>query len=204
GALLYRHLYRAAFSKAQESARVSAGSHWSGMLEAMLRWLPADRREFILKDTRLFFRYPTQWSQLILLAVLIVVYLFNIQALPLFSCERFPASVLSLVVFLNLGLAGFVLAAVAARFLFPSVSLEGRQMWLLRSSPLDLRAMLWSKYWIGTVPLLLLALVMTIVTNLILKASPFMTAVSLVTMIVFTLAASALALSFGAFYPRFD
>jgi ABC-2 type transport system permease protein len=204
GSVLFRRLYRRAFSKAQESARVSAGSRWTAALEVLLQWLPADRREFILKDTRLFFRDPTQWSQLILLAVLIVVYLFNIQALPLFSGDRFPASVLTLVVFLNLGLAGFVLAAVAARFLFPSVSLEGRQMWLLRSSPLDLRAMLWSKYWIGTVPLLILALLMTTVTNFILKASPFMATVSLVTMVVFTLAASALALSFGAFYPRFD
>jgi len=42
------------------------------------------------------------------------------------------------------------------------------------------------------------------VTNLILRASPFMALVSLVTMVTFTLAASALALSFGAFYPRFD
>ena len=204
GAMLYRKLYRQAFSKAQESARVSAGGRWTVALGALLRWLPADRREFILKDTRLFFRDPTQWSQLILLAVLIVVYLFNIQALPLFTGDRFPASVLTLVVFLNLGLAGFVLAAVAARFLFPSVSLEGRQMWLLRSSPLDLRAMLWSKYWIGTAPLLVLSLLMTVVTNVILRASPFMTLVSVVTMVVFTLAASALALSFGAFYPRFD
>jgi len=204
GSVLYRGLYRKAFSKAQESARVSAGGRWTDALGALLRWLPADRREFILKDTRLFFRDPTQWSQLILLAVLILVYLFNIQALPLFSGDRFPASVITLVVFLNLGLAGFVLAAIAARFLFPSVSLEGRQMWLLRSSPLDLRAMLWSKYWIGTAPLLVLALLLTIVTNLILRASPFMALVSLVTMVIFTLAASALALSFGAFYPRFD
>jgi ABC-2 type transport system permease protein len=204
GSVLYRALYRKAFSKAQESARVSAGGRWTDALGALLRWLPADRREFILKDTRLFFRDPTQWSQLILLAVLILVYLFNIQALPLFSGDRFPASVMTLVVFLNLGLAGFVLAAIAARFLFPSVSLEGRQMWLLRSSPLDLRAMLWSKYWIGTAPLLVLALLLTSVTNLILRASPFMTLVSLVTMVIFTLAASALALSFGAFYPQFD
>jgi ABC-2 type transport system permease protein len=204
GSVLYRGLYRKAFSKAQAGARVSAGGRWTDALGALLRWLPADRREFILKDTRLFFRDPTQWSQLILLAVLILVYLFNIQALQLFSGDRFPASVITLVVFLNLGLAGFVLAAIAARFLFPSISLEGRQMWLLRSSPLDLRAMLWSKYWIGTAPLLVLALLLTIVTNLILRASPFMALVSLVTMVIFTLAASALALSFGAFYPRFD
>jgi ABC-2 type transport system permease protein len=205
GGILFRWRYRHAFSKAQEGAPPTGGGRgWAAALGALLGWLPAERREFILKDARLFFRDPTQWSQLILLGVLVVVYLFNIQALPVFSGEQVPPTVVTLVVFLNLGLAGFVLAAIAARFLFPSVSLEGRQMWLLRSSPLDLRSMLWSKYWIGTVPLLVLALVITTVTNLILRASPFMTLVSEATMVLFTLAASALALSFGAFYPRFD
>ena len=41
-------------------------------------------------------------------------------------------------------------------------------MWLLRSSPLDLRALLWSKYWVGTIPLLVLALLITGVTNVLL------------------------------------
>jgi ABC-2 type transport system permease protein len=205
GAVLHRSIYRLAYSKAQESARVSAApARWARWLGRALAWLPPDRREFLLKDTRLFFRDPTQWGQLILLGVLVVVYLFNIQALPLYSGERIPTAVVTLVVFLNLGLAGFVLAAIAARFLFPAVSLEGRQMWLLRSSPLDLRAMFWSKYWIGTAPLLVLALAITVVTNLILRASPFMMFVSVSTMVLFTLAASALALSFGAYYPRFD
>lgn len=205
GGVLFRWRYRHAFSKAQEGAPAPAsGRRWAAALGALLSRLPTDRREFILKDARLFFRDPTQWSQLILLGVLIVVYLFNIQALPLFSGERVPATVVTLVVFLNLGLAGFVLAAIAARFLFPSVSLEGRQMWLLRSSPLDLRSMLWSKYWIGTVPLLILAVLITTITNVILRSSAFMIFASEVTMVLFTLAASALALSFGTFYPRFD
>lgn len=203
GALLHRAIYRNAYSKAQESARVTAG-RWSGRLRPLLGWLPPDRREFLLKDARLFFRDPTQWGQLILLGVLVVVYLFNIQALPLFSGEQVPPSIITMIVFLNLGLAGFVLAAIAARFLFPAVSLEGRQMWLLRSSPLDLRAMFWSKYWIGTGPMLVLALAITGVTNVILRASPFMMLVSVGTMVWFTLAASALALSFGAYFPRFD
>ncbi len=205
GAVLHRFMYRRAYSKAQESARVAAGGgRLTGWLGRALAGLPPDRREFLLKDMRLFFRDPTQWGQLILLGVLVVVYLFNIRALPLYSGEQIPPSVVTMVVFLNLGLAGFVLAAIAARFLFPAVSLEGRQMWLLRSSPLDLRAMLWSKYWIGAAPLLILALAITIVTNVILRASPFMMLVSVSTMVLFTLAASALALSFGAYYPRFD
>src|SRR4029077_16393286 len=81
---------------------------------------------------------------------------------------------------------------------------EGRHMWLLRSSPLDLRALLWSKYWVGTVPLLALALVLTGLTNVLLEVRPFMMAVGLVTIAGLTFAIAALALGFGALYPQFE
>lgn len=205
GALVHHEYYLPGFSKAQEGAdRFVRGRAWQGLADRILGALPTSKREFILKDLRLFFRDSTQWSQLILLAVLLVVYLFNIQALQLFSGEKVPFFLVTLVVFLNQGLAGFVLAAIAARFIFPSISLEGRQMWLLRSSPLDLRALMWSKYWIGTIPLLVLALILTITTNALLQASGFMMFMSIGTIILFTLAVSALALGFGALYPQFE
>ncbi len=203
GAMLHGRLYSLGFSKAQEGAERKIRRPLRGPLSRLLRSLPASRREFILKDLRLFFRDNTQWSQLILLAVLLLVYLFNIKSLPLHSGERVPFRLVTLISFLNLGLAGFVLAAVAARFVFPGISLEGRQMWLLRSSPLDPRSMLWSKYWLGTVPLLLLALIITVFTNWLLHVSGFMMIVAVGTITFYTLAASALALSFGALYPQF-
>ena len=205
GALLHARLYHLGFSKAQEGAeRFVRGRGWAGIMTRLFRRMPPARREFVLKDLRVFFRDTTQWSQLILLAVLLVVYLFNIKSLPLFSGERVSGFLMSLVVFLNLGLAGFVLAAVAARFVFPAVSLEGKQMWLLRSSPLDLQALLWSKYWTGTIPLLVLAVAITFSTNVLLQATPFMMWISLGTILLLTFAISALALGFGALYPRFD
>jgi ABC-2 type transport system permease protein len=203
GAALHRRLYHNGFSKAQEGAERKIRRRLRGPVSGFLSFLSPSRREFILKDLRLFFRDNTQWSQLILLAVLLMVYLFNIKSLPLHSGERVPFRLVTLISFLNLGLAGFVLAAVAARFVFPAISLEGRQMWLLRSSPLDPRAMLWSKYWMGTLPLLVLALVITIFTNWLLHASVFMMGVAVGTIVFYTLAASALALSFGALYPQF-
>jgi ABC-2 type transport system permease protein len=203
GALLHGRLYPLGFSKAQEGAERKIRRPLRGPLSRLLRSQPPSRREFILKDLRLFFRDNTQWSQLILLAVLLMVYLFNIKSLPLYSGERVPFRLVTLISFLNLGLAGFVLAAVAARFVFPAISLEGRQMWLLRSSPLDPRAMLWSKYWLGTIPLLVLALIITIFTNWLLHVSGFMMIVAVGTIVFYTLAASALALSFGALYPQF-
>src|SRR5437016_4665636 len=182
GAMLHRALFSQGFTKAQEGAeRFVRGRFWRRALSWLLAPLPVAKREFVLKDVRLFFRDTTQWSQLILLAVLVVVYLFNINALPLHRGEPVGFFYVTLVSFLNLGLAGFVLSSIAARFIFPAVSLEGRQMWLLRSSPLDLRALLWSKYWVGTVPLLVLALLLTGLTNVLLEVGPFMMVMGLVT-----------------------
>jgi ABC-2 type transport system permease protein len=205
GAVAHARLYATGFTRAQEGAeRFIRGGFWRWSLGYLLAPLPVAKREFVLKDIRLFFRDTQQWSQLILLAVLVVVYLFNIKALPLFRGEQVPFFFITLVSFLNLGLSGFVLASIAARFIFPAVSLEGRQMWLLRSSPLDLRALLWSKYWVGTVPLLVLALLLTGLTNVLLKVTPFMMVVSLVTICALTLAIAAMALGFGALYPQFE
>jgi len=205
GAMLHAALFAQGFTKAQEGAeRFIRGGLWRWTVGNVLRPLPVAKREFVLKDIKLFFRDTTQWSQLILLAVLVVVYLFNIQALPLHRGEPVGFFYVNLVSFLNLGLAGFVLASIAARFIFPAVSLEGRQMWLLRSSPLDLRALLWSKYWVGTVPLLVLGLILTGLTNALLEVTPFMMIMSLATMTGLTLAISALALTFGTLYPQFE
>ncbi len=111
---------------------------------------------------------------------------------------------MNLIAFLNLGLAGFVVASIAARFVFPAMSLEGRMTWLLRSSPLDSRRLFWVKYWVGTVPLLLVALPLILITNLLLNVSTFLLVVSTVTMIGVTLACAALALAFGALYPNYE
>jgi ABC-2 type transport system permease protein len=205
GAMLHYKLYPLGFTKAQEGAeRFVKGWVWRGLLDPLFRPLSVAKREFVIKDLKLFFRDTTQWSQLILLAVLVVIYLFNIRALPLRTGEQVPFVLVTVISFLNLGLAGFVLASIAARFVFPAISLEGRQMWLLRSSPLDLRALLWSKYWVGAVPLLILALVITVLTNVLLEVSGFMMAVSVGTIVLLTIAICAMALAFGALYPQFE
>jgi len=204
GALLHRALYPVGFTKAQESAHQSVRS--SGRPSLLARLLGPwgiRRRELVLKEVRVFFRDTTQWSQLILLGVLVVVYVVNIKFLPL-TGDGITFFIVNLIPFLNLGLAGFVLASIAARFLFPGVSLEGRSWWLLRSSPLSMRELLWSKFWVGTLPLLLLALAIVTVTNTLLQVSSFMFAVSIGSITLLTFAIAGLAVGFGTLYPRFE
>jgi ABC-2 type transport system permease protein len=204
GALLHRKLYPIGFSKAQESGERWARSGGFGRLGHKL-FSPFGilRRELVLKELRLFFRDTTQWSQLILLTVLVIVYVFNIKYLPLRG-EGVTFFLVNVIPFLNLVLAGFVLASVAARFIFPSVSLEGRTWWLLRSSPMPVEEMLWAKFWVGTTPLLALALGIVFVTDALLQVSVFMFAVSVMTISMMTIALCGMALGFGTMFPQFE
>lgn len=204
GALLHRQLFSVGFSKAQESSqRFVRGTVMRRVGDRLLAPLGILRRELVLKELRLFFRDTTQWSQLILLAVLVVVYVFNIKYLPLRG-EGITFFLVNVIPFLNLVLAGFVLASIAARFIFPSVSLEGRTLWLLRSSPMPVRDLLWAKFWVGTTPLLLLALGIVGVTNALLQVSDFMFAVSVMTITMMTFALCGMALGFGTLFPQFE
>jgi ABC-2 type transport system permease protein len=202
GALLHRALYLRGYSKSQESGGAT-GARRRDAGGVLLRPLPTTRREFVLKEIRVFFRDTTQWSQLILLVVLVVVYVFNIRYLPLRG-KGVTFFLANVVPFLNLGLAGFVLASIAARFLFPAVSLEGRTWWLLKASPLPMRDMLWAKFWVGTIPLVVLALAIVFTTDVLLQVSEFMTALSVGTITLMTFAIAGLAIGAGTYFPQFE
>jgi ABC-2 type transport system permease protein len=204
GAWVHVAHYGRGFTRAQEGADRRAGHRGGRWVERLVPGASARTRELVAKEVRVFFRDSTQWSQLILLGVLVVVYVYNIRVLPLYTGEQVSFFLINLVSFLNLGLAGFVVAAIAARFVFPAMSLEGRMLWLLRSSPLDVRALFVTKYWVGTVPLLLVAMPLIVFTNVVLQASAFILILTTVTMIGITFALCALALGFGALYPNFD
>jgi ABC-2 type transport system permease protein len=204
GALFHRSLYLNGFSKAQESAeRWARGGQLTRAMMRVLKPFGVLKRELLMKELRLFFRDTTQWSQLILLAVLVIAYVFNVKFLPL-SGEGVTFFLRNVIPFLNLVLAGFVLASIAARFIFPGVSLEGRTLWLLRSSPMAVRDLLWAKFWVGTAPLLVLAVGIIGVTDYLLQVSDFMFLVSIFTITMMTFAVSGLAIGFGVFFPQFE
>jgi len=204
GHVLYARGWRRAYSMAQEGATKRGTARTQRpWLDRALAFLGPLRRELVLKELRVFARDSTQWSQLVLLAVLLVVYVANVRYLPL-NGDGVTALLRNLIPFLNLALAGFVLASIAARFVFPSVSLEGRVLWLLRSSPLPVRELLWAKFWVGAIPLLVLAVLLVGATNVMLRVQPFVHTVSLVSITALVFPLTALALAYGTFYPQFD
>jgi ABC-2 type transport system permease protein len=67
-----------------------------------------------------------------------------------------------------------------------------------------MRDLLWAKFWVGAVPLFLLAIMLVAVTNLLLDVSVFVHVVSMAAIAGLVFPLTAMALSFGTFYPQYD
>jgi ABC-2 type transport system permease protein len=112
----------AGYSKSQE-ARKARFAQWRG-LDRAARWLPLSpvRRQLLVKDVKVFLRDVSQWSQLLLLLALVLVYLYNFRVLDLDRVPGMSGVIKNAYAFLNMGMAGFVMATVTVRFVFPAVS----------------------------------------------------------------------------------
>jgi ABC-2 type transport system permease protein len=198
-----RH-YFAGWSKAQEArkarfTRLRALERLSGLLPVS----PA-ARHLLLKDLKVFLRDTTQWSQLLLLLALMMVYLYNFRVLDLDRIPYMSGVIKNAYAFVNLAMGAFVLSAVAVRFVFPAVSAEGAAFWIVRSSPVSMKAFLWSKFWTGLFPVLALAEALTLLSNEFLGADPALKWLAGAAIFCMSFALVGLAAGLGAQYPRFQ
>ena len=195
--------YFAGFSKSQEASK--ARFTRLRLLEGLVGALPLSgvRRQLLIKDLKIFLRDVSQWSQLLLLLALVLVYLYNFRVLDLERIPYMSGFVKNVYAFVNLGMAGFVMATIAVRFVFPAVSAEGESFWIIRTAPISLHDFLWSKFWTGLVPVLVLTEVLTIVGNEFLGVDPFMKVTAALAIVFMCFALVGLAIGLGARYPRF-
>ena len=193
----------AGFSKSQEARKARFARFHA--LDAIVRALPLSpvRRHLLVKDVKVFMRDVSQWSQLLLLVALMLVYLYNFRVLDLDRLPYMSGVVKNLYAFLNLAMAAFVMSTVAVRFVFPAVSAEGAAFWIIRTAPISLRDFLWSKFWSGLVPVLVLSEVLIVAGNELLGVDPFLKQMSAVAIIFMAFAMVGLATGLGARYPRF-
>ena len=198
-------IYFEAWSNAQEApARSVARSQ--GLTKAIDRLTaPASPiyRALLRKDLRLFFREPGQWTQGLLLMGLVAIYLYSVASLPLDVLPMDTQVLENVIAFLNVGVAGAVLASISVRFQFTSISREGRAFWVLHSSPIGAERYLLSKFFMGFAPSLLLGEVLVLSTNAMLGVDPLYAWVAAITIALLALGLSGMAVGMGALYPDF-
>jgi ABC-2 type transport system permease protein len=202
--MIAERIHASGFSRSQSArrARVTRLPRW----DRLFARLPMSQvtRALVLKDVKTFVRDTTQWSQLILLGALVVVYVYNFRALPPAQSLLAQFYLDHLLAFLNLSLAGFVMSSVAVRMLFPSISLEGKAFWLLQSAPIAMSSVWRSKFWSGVGPLGGLGLLLLVLGNHALGVGGVTLAVSVVTLALMTFPIAALGLWLGGLYARLD
>lgn len=177
-------IYPRTWSRAQErtsSLRPSRG------------WWPASTLGLLwLKDLRLFARDAKEWSQLLMLAALQVIYLYNMKHMPA-DLDIFRWAV----VLINLAILGFILAALNLRFTFSAMALEGPGVWCLLKSPLPRTRILWEKTLFSFLPLSGFALLLTGFAGKLLNLPPRLYFFSLGLSFVFAVVLHFLAVAFG-------
>lgn len=200
----HRRWHFSGYSRSQEAPKTRF-AHFR-TLDRVAGALPLSpvRRQLFVKDVKIFLRDVSQWVQLLPLLALVLLYLYNFRVLDLERIPYMSGLVKNVYAFVNLGMAGFVMATVAVRFVFPSVSAEGPAFWIIRTAPVSMHDFLWSKFWTSLVPVLLFTEGLTIAANELLAVDPFLKVVAVAGIAFMTLALVGLATGLGAHYPRFD
>ncbi len=194
------------WTKAQEGrqTRKALRPLWEKILAVLTSPFRSATRVLVEKEIKIFFRDTSQWSQLILLGALIVVYVYNFSVLPINGSPLVTFYFKNVIAFVNLALAAFVTASVAVRFVYPSISLEGRAFWAIKTAPVSASQLWWAKFWSGLVPLMILGEILILATNHYLQVMPFMYWLSAATLFAMAFPIVALALAVGVTYPNFE
>jgi ABC-2 type transport system permease protein len=135
-----------AYSRAQTGGdAVAVRGRWvaAALTQVLFFYLPHRLRQVALKDLQTFMRDPLQWSQLAILFGLMTIYIVNIPQIS--GLDGFVANRM-LVAYLNFSAICLILATFTSRFIYPMISLEGHQLWLIGLLPMRRRGLVVAKF----------------------------------------------------------
>ena len=157
--------------------------------------LPYQMRLLLVKDFRLFRRDPVQWSQFLIFFGLLGFYFLNVRRFP------YNASYSTTIGFLNLAVVGLILSTFTTRFIFPMISLEGRQLWILGLLPVRRDLILWSKFVFAAIGSVVPCTMLILISDLMLQTPWLIILLHQLSCIVLCLGLSAIAVGLGAKMP---
>jgi ABC-2 type transport system permease protein len=123
--------------------------HDSVLSKILIKLLGLQTKALVQKEYRIITRDVTQAVQFILLLGICGLYIYSLTIQDLFtqvvpqSQERWWKSFL---IVINLCVEAFVVTAMGSRFVFPSVSKEGKSFWVMRTAPMMLEKVLAVKF----------------------------------------------------------
>jgi ABC-2 type transport system permease protein len=195
-----KKLYRPAYHRVVGlgGARRRFGRHW---LDAAAAWLLGgagrQTRVFVLKDLRALRRDPFQWAQLLIMGGMLLIYFINIPRLPHASYVLDHRGMIGL---LNLTVIALMLCTYTSRFVFPLMSMEGRNFWVLGLLPVDRGRLLWSKFAFAACVTAGLSIPLTLVSEIMLDLRGEVLLTHVIATLAQALGLSAISVGLGAYF----
>ena len=202
-AVLVRDLYRVAYSKVQgerSSRRLVGWYRFDDAFHRLFFFISKPIRLLILKDLRTFRRDPAQWSQFLIFFGLLALYFINIRRLSYDIQKPYWRNLVS---FLNLGVTALILSTFTSRFIFPLLSLEGRNFWVLGLLPLKRASILWGKFAFSAGISLVATEILIVLSDWMLRMGPMMTLLHVGMVAILCLGLSGISVGLGARLPNF-
>jgi len=202
GAVTARDLYRRGYSRVQGGRSSRRRAH-AGTLDPIFHqaffFLPRPIRLLILKDLRSFLRDPAQWSQFLIFFGLLTFYFLNIRRLSYDLQSPYWRNLIS---FLNLAVTALLLSTFTSRFIFPLLSLEGRNFWILGLLPLRRDQILWGKFAFSAGISLVATESLVLMSDLMLRITPLIVVLHLGMVAILCLGLSGISVGLGARLPN--
>jgi ABC-2 type transport system permease protein len=190
-----------AYLNGQDKQRIKSPDR--GPLNAflrLLRWIPQPQGALVMKDIKLFWRDPTQWSQFVIFFGIMAIYMANLRNSSRYYEEEVWRSWIAC---LNVGSVTLILATLTSRFVFPLVSLEGRRFWILGLAPLSFRQLVWQKFWLSVATTSFFTVGLALLSGYMLQLDPVYYALTVYSVVITNFGLAGLAVGLGTLYPTF-
>ncbi|MCC6545837.1 hypothetical protein IT570_01620 [Candidatus Sumerlaeota bacterium] len=188
----------------ESHAKFSPFRHIDAQLE---KWLPPSTAGLLGKDLKTFWRDPSQWTQLVILFGLMVIYVTNLgwstrygNTIGRVIEDTNWRLILS---FFNLAATCFILSILTTRFVYPMLSLEGRGFWTVGLAPIPRTRIVWQKFALCLLLCICVSVPLTILSDVILQVPGRFLWISLASVIVMSTGLTSMSVGIGAILPDF-
>jgi ABC-2 type transport system permease protein len=134
----------------------------------------------IRKDLLVHVRDPRSIHQILILASLIIVYLFSIASLPL-NWEGYAVQLKYVISFFNLGLILVIIAALCSRIVYPAVVADSASLWIVQASPITPKRYVRTKFLFLLLPVLLAGQLLAAASSLLIGIERFLIMLTCIT-----------------------
>ena len=198
------HAYSRAKNRRQ--GRALSSQKVQALVERMAFFVSPHFRAIFGKEIRVMARDLSQAVQLLMLLGISMIYLYHLRVFAV--VDAFPDNIKvwwkNFLFLGNVCMGAFITTAICTRFVFPSLSLEGKSYWILQCSPMQIGEIMRIKFWSWLLPIGLIAGVFFASGAFAIGADARMILLNALSSIVLSYGVIGLAIGLGAVFARFD